>query len=74
METLPLALSDEIAAEVNGASEAGRPVTVAYVDEEGLDVEPRVLEIEVALDEVHDRVVDAALAAKLDDRTPLRVE
>jgi hypothetical protein len=35
METLPLELSDQIAAEINGAYEAGRPVTVAYVDDEG---------------------------------------
>ena len=35
MEALPLELTDEIAAEVNGALEAGRPVLVAYVDADG---------------------------------------
>jgi hypothetical protein len=35
VDTLPLELTDEIAAEINGAYEAGRPVAVAYVDAEG---------------------------------------
>jgi hypothetical protein len=35
VETLPLELSDEIAAAVDGAFEAGMPVMVAYVDADG---------------------------------------
>ena len=38
------------------------------------DVEAGVLEIEVALDEVHHVVVDPSLAPELDDRSPLGVE
>ena len=35
METLPLELTDEIADEINGAYESGRPVVIAYVDPDG---------------------------------------
>jgi hypothetical protein len=35
METIPLELSDEIAAEINGAYEAGRPVVLAYIGDDG---------------------------------------
>jgi hypothetical protein len=35
LETLPLELSEEIVAAVNGAYEAGMPVLVAYVDADG---------------------------------------
>jgi hypothetical protein len=35
VETLPLELTDEIADEINGAYESGRPVVVAYVAEDG---------------------------------------
>src|SRR5579864_6024395 len=40
----------------------------------GSDVEARILEIEVALDDVHHVVVDPSLAPEVDDRAPLRVE
>jgi hypothetical protein len=35
VDALSLELTDEIASEVNGAYEAGRPLVVAYVDEAG---------------------------------------
>jgi Pyridoxamine 5'-phosphate oxidase len=35
METLPLELSDEIAADINGAYESGRPVVLAYIGDDG---------------------------------------
>jgi hypothetical protein len=35
VETGTLELTDDIVAEVNGAYEAGRPVMIAYVDDEG---------------------------------------
>jgi hypothetical protein len=38
------------------------------------DVEACVLEVEVALDEVHDVVVDPSLAPEVDDRSPFGVE
>ena len=38
------------------------------------DVQARVLEVEVALDGVHDVVVDLSLASELDDRPSLGVE
>src|SRR2546428_12286654 len=40
----------------------------------GSDVEARILEIEVALDNVHHVVVDLSLPPELDDRSPLGVE
>src|SRR5262249_22638985 len=39
-----------------------------------LHVEPHVLEVEVALDSVHDLVADPAAVAELDDRAPLGLE
>ena len=64
------------------AREAGAPGGLAAArapfrfpaPEAASDVEPGVLEIEVALDAVHDGVVDAALPPQLDDRAPLGVE
>src|SRR5262249_57249105 len=41
---------------------------------EGLDVEPGVLEVEVALEPVHDLVRDPALVAQGDDRGALGLE
>ena len=38
------------------------------------DIEPRVLEVEVALDPVHDVVVDRARVAKAEEGAPLRLE
>jgi hypothetical protein len=35
VDVLPLELTEDIVAEINGAYEAGRPVLVAYVDEAG---------------------------------------
>src|SRR5439155_6675557 len=40
----------------------------------GLDLQARVLEVEVALDAVHRLVVDPPLAAQLDDRLALGVQ
>src|SRR4029079_14646944 len=37
-------------------------------------VETRILEVEIALDEVHDVVVDLPLTPEVDDRSPLGVE
>src|SRR6266542_3344985 len=49
-------------------------VSSSFMTESPLDVEPRVLEVEIALDAVHHLVVDPSLAAQLDDRLTLGVE
>src|SRR5438105_7980742 len=53
-----------------GASEHIVPSTI----EVPLDLEARVFQVEVSGDSVHDQVVDAALAAQLDDGVPLGVQ
>src|SRR5439155_13656371 len=42
--------------------------------ERGSDIEAGVLEVEIALDKVHDVVVDSPLTPQLDDRSALGVE